>query len=80
MTILEEVLHQKAQTQLPDPTVRRHLRQRAGLSQETMARLLEVTRPSFSRYENGRRRPKDDVARRYARLLDELAEAIKVSP
>jgi DNA-binding XRE family transcriptional regulator len=49
------------------------LRQSAGISQETMAAGLGITRGFFSRVENGRQRPGRFLAFRYLRVLRGLA-------
>ncbi len=57
---------------LPKPTVARALRVAAGLSVYDFGRLLGVGAPTISRWETGRRRPRGDLRRDYARLLEEL--------
>jgi DNA-binding transcriptional regulator YiaG len=59
--------------QLPDPPVRRGIREAANLSQIDMARGLGVTATSVSRYEGGQREPRDPaVLRRYVAMLQQL--------
>ncbi len=57
---------------LPAPPVRRLIRERAGLSQVDLAGYLDVSRPTITRYENGRRTPRGVLLERYQELLDRL--------
>ncbi len=57
---------------LPAPPVRRLIREQAGLSQLDLAAYLGVSRPSVTRYENGRRTPRGALLERYRDLLDRL--------
>ena len=59
---------------LPDPALRRLIRQRAGVSQDAVAEALGIDRASVSRYESGRRTPCAAVLRRYLDVLDRLVE------
>jgi transcriptional regulator with XRE-family HTH domain len=63
----------RARRRLPEPTVRRLLRQRAQLSQREVAAALGVTHPTLSRWEAGRRTPGGLLLERYVELLDRLA-------
>lgn len=59
---------------LPEPDVRRLLRERAGLTQKELAEALGVSRPAVSRWESGRRTPRSSEARdRYRIALDRLS-------
>jgi transcriptional regulator with XRE-family HTH domain len=58
---------------LPPPSIRRLLRERAGLSQEAIANVLGVTRPTVTRWELGARTPRNAALVRYSELLDRLA-------
>lgn len=58
---------------LPDPSIRRALREHHGLSQGQLADLLGVDRASVSRYESGERSPRAAVAERYLDVLERLA-------
>jgi transcriptional regulator with XRE-family HTH domain len=51
------------------------LRIAAGLSQSEVAATVGVTSAAISHWENGRRVPRGQAARRYAQLLDSLASA-----
>jgi len=57
---------------LPAPDLRRHLRERAGISQADVARALGVARPTISRWEAGARSPRGSDLLRYVDLLDRL--------
>ena len=58
---------------LPDPAMRRVLREHAGVSQEILADAIGVSRPSVSRYESGSSTPRGSVLHRYLNVLDLLA-------
>jgi transcriptional regulator with XRE-family HTH domain len=53
----------------------RELRERAGLTQRELARLLDVTPATISRWESGDRRPTGTQAENYALLLQALRES-----
>jgi transcriptional regulator with XRE-family HTH domain len=61
-----------ARRRLPPPAARRQLRERAGISQQSVARELGVTREAVARWETGSRTPRPAVARAYLTLLDRL--------
>ena len=65
--------HQARLRRLPEPSIRRALREHHGLSQGQLARLLGVDRASVSRYESGERTPRPSVAERYLDVLERLA-------
>jgi transcriptional regulator with XRE-family HTH domain len=50
------------------------LRERAGLSRRDIARHLDVTESTYSRWEAGLRSPRPDVALRLGDLLGKLQE------
>ncbi|MFI6055342.1 telomere-associated protein Tap [Streptomyces violascens] len=58
---------------LPEPAERRRLRKAAGLSQEQVARALDVRRESVTSWEAGRSEPRPPKRAAYLRLLDGLA-------
>jgi len=58
---------------LPPVAIRRMLRERAGLSQEAIARVLGVTRPTVTRWELGERTPRGAALLAYSELLARLA-------
>ena len=74
---LEKVLQDVAtRRRLPPPERRREIRERAGVSQEVVARAVRVSRAAVSRWENGDRTPKaGSVSRRYLDVLETLSEA-----
>jgi transcriptional regulator with XRE-family HTH domain len=51
----------------------RAIRERAGISASEIARELNVSPSTVSRWERGERIPRPDVAERWARLLHVLA-------
>lgn len=59
--------------QLPDPTIRRALRERAGLSQQEVAAAVGVSRESVTKYEHGERTPTGPRRIAYAQALREMA-------
>ncbi len=65
-----------ATPELPEPRIRRVLREAGRLTQRDLAELLGVDRASVARYESGARSPSGVVLVRYARLLEELRRAI----
>lgn len=58
---------------LPDPTERKSIRIRAGLSQADIARALDVSRQSIARWETGERHPSNENVARYVAVLRRLA-------
>jgi transcriptional regulator with XRE-family HTH domain len=59
---------------LPEPPLRRLLRERAGLSQAEVAEALGVSRPAVTRWESGQREPRSAVRVAYVELLERLAQ------
>jgi transcriptional regulator with XRE-family HTH domain len=57
---------------MPGASDRRLIRERSGLTQNEVARVLGVSRPSVARYEGGQREPPRLTAERYLTLLDAL--------
>jgi len=73
-TSLDELLaHSRFRRTLPDPALRRLLRERAGLSQDDVASVLGVSRPAITRWETGKRTPRGPLLTQYVELLDRLA-------
>ncbi|MFD9818497.1 telomere-associated protein Tap [Streptomyces violascens] len=68
--LLEQVT---ADDGLPQPAERRRLRKAAGLSQEQVARALDVRRESVTSWEAGRSEPRPPKRAAYLRLLEGLA-------
>lgn len=62
---------------LPEPAERRALRVRSGLTQQTIANIVGVSRHAISQWESGARRaPRDPRAfRKYVEVLQTLREA-----
>jgi DNA-binding XRE family transcriptional regulator len=56
------------------PEMRRHVRERAGLSRKELADAIAVSTVTIWRYEAGRQRPSGDAGRAYCRVLFELAK------
>ena len=54
----------------------RRIRERAGLSAVALARQLDVSPATVTRWEQGVRYPRGANARRYARVLRRLAERV----
>ncbi|MET7714831.1 helix-turn-helix transcriptional regulator [Streptomyces sp. NPDC005407] len=59
---------------LPPPAERERLRKAHGLTQEQVAKALDVRRPTVVSWENGKTEPRSPQREAYARLLDKLAE------
>ncbi len=57
---------------LPSPEGRRLLRERAGLTQEELARVVGVKRPTVCRWESGARNPRGRTLRSYVEVLQRL--------
>lgn len=72
-TLLEEI---RAVRHLPAPALARAIREAAGVSQERIAQELGVDRVTVTRWESGARRPRGAQAVAYARLLEQLKEAV----
>ena len=61
---------------LPEPAVRRMIREQAGISQADVAQAIGVGRAAVARWEAGTRTPRRGVLHRYLEVLDQLmAEA-----
>lgn len=59
---------------LPDPGVRRALREQAGISQRAMADAVGVSKTALLRYERGEMRPRGKHLDRYVEALRLLQE------
>ena len=64
--------HARLLARLPDPTTRRDLRLRAGLSLRHLADEIGVTSEAVRQWEIGKRRPSPEMLGPYVVLLDEL--------
>ena len=74
-TALDQALEEaRLRRRLPDPQLRRLIRERVGLTQHDLARALGIDPASVSRYESGRRMPRGGLLQRYAALLDRLIQ------
>lgn len=60
---------------LPPPTLRRAIRESAGVSQQDVAAALGCHRETVSRWETGERSPNGELLAAYVRLLAELRES-----
>jgi transcriptional regulator with XRE-family HTH domain len=61
---------------LPPPATRRAIRERAGVSQQTLAGALGVTQAALSRWEAGLTSPRDELLLAYAQALRTLAREV----
>lgn len=57
-----------------DPAVAKLIRIAAGLSQDDIARALDVARSTVCRWESGRRRPSAEQAEKYYALLTHVQD------
>jgi transcriptional regulator with XRE-family HTH domain len=74
LDVLEKLLADaRAARSLPDPALRRLLRERAGLTQGQLASAVGVSRPSVTRWESGIRSPRAPARARYVEVLERLA-------
>lgn len=71
-SLREAILRTQLRRSLPPPEVRRDIRQRAGVSQRTLADELGVTRATVSRWEAGRRTPAGPLLAHYSEVLQQL--------
>jgi DNA-binding XRE family transcriptional regulator len=67
--VLERVRNRR---RLPDPLMRRAIREAAGATQDEVAQATDVSRRSVVRWEAGLSAPRGDRLTRYLRVLDEL--------
>ncbi len=67
------LLRGRTRRRLPDPAIRRLLRERAGLTQQELADALDVARPTLTRWELSSRTPRGELLVRYLDVLDRLA-------
>ena len=77
-TILKEAIKSAQDRQrLPEPMVRRMIRERAGISQADLARALGVERTTVGRWESGTRSPGRMLLGSYLQVLDRLIEELE---
>jgi DNA-binding transcriptional regulator YiaG len=72
---VEEAL---ARAALPEPAVRRAVREGAGVSQRSLARALGVSAQAVNFWEAGKRTPSARYVARYVSLLAQLAHVREV--
>src|SRR5215210_2934734 len=70
--LLAALVHAQADKALPEPALRRRLREEAGITQTDLATAIGVSRVTISRYESGRRRPRGKALLDYISLLSSL--------
>ena len=63
----------KRRRRLPEPHLRRLVRERARVSQEDLAQTIGVNRSTVCRWESGQRSPRDANLAAYLDVLDRLA-------
>lgn len=73
MNLIDE-LKARSTAQLPPPPERKAIREKAGVSQERMARELGVHYITLLHWESGNREPRPRNKARYAELLAALRE------
>lgn len=74
MQNLDEQLEQaRMRRRLPEPSVRRLLRAKAGVSQEAIAAEVGCSRELVARWETGERNPGGRLLPAYVEVLDRLA-------
>jgi DNA-binding transcriptional regulator YiaG len=73
---IEFVSEIRAARRLPPPVIARAIREAAGVSQARAARQIGVHRLTFLRWETAERRPNEHHRAAYARLLDQMREAV----
>jgi transcriptional regulator with XRE-family HTH domain len=74
MDELERILKKaRERKRLPEPVVRRLLREQAGLTQQQEADIVGCSRVEVTRWESGLRSPGPKFLRAYQALLDRLA-------
>jgi len=66
----------RAARRLPPPVVARAIREAAGVSQSRAARQIGVHRLTLLRWETGTRAPNEAHRSEYARVLDQMRDAV----
>jgi transcriptional regulator with XRE-family HTH domain len=78
MALLDDLLNQaRHRRELPDPAIRRLIRERAGLTQSEVAQVLGVDRVTVTRWESGQRTPLRRTGAAYCLLLERLAGEVR---
>lgn len=72
--VLDLITTSRRRRNLPDPDMRRLLRERARLTQADLAETLRVSPATVSRWESGARTPRGHALDQYADLLIELTK------
>lgn len=62
---------------LPPPAIAKAIRAAAGATQADVAAELGVHRITVARWEQGERRPRGDLAARYAAVIDQLRREVE---
>jgi transcriptional regulator with XRE-family HTH domain len=79
MVEIAELLQRgRVRRSLPDPALRRLIRQRAGITPAELAEAIGVSRPAVVRWELGNRTPTGENLTRYAEVLSRLIAEIGV--
>ncbi len=73
---LDATVRSRSRRTLPDPPLRRLIRERAALSQSELAEVLGVHASAVCRWESGARQPRGDLMEAYAGLLRRLAREV----
>ncbi len=71
--LADRLARTRRRRRLPEPTMRRYLRERAGLTQDDIGAALGVSRVAVTRWELGQRTPRGNLLDRYIELLDAIA-------
>lgn len=75
MSQIDELMYRAwLRSALPEPTHRREIRVRAGLTQAEVAEAIGVSRPAIVRWERGERVPRRPHLDNYIELLRRLAD------
>lgn len=77
MAIANLIEQARTRRRLPEPRLRRLIRESARVSLREVAATLGVSPSAVSRWETGQRKPRAAAMRRYVRLLDQLAGVTK---
>lgn len=75
VTVTEEIRSRlRIRSELPPPGERAELRQKGGLTQQELARIVGVSRAAVAQWESGARRPRGAFLDRYAEALRALRD------
>jgi DNA-binding transcriptional regulator YiaG len=74
---LDDLAEELRSERLPPPSVRRRLREDAGLSLRQAAAYMGVAKMTVARWEQGRVKPRRAHARLYRKFLDALVEGMR---